>query len=56
MMILQLVFILLYALLCAAEAAAQQLSYSHRHALDSGDEEADSPEARAASLLKTPSG
>ena len=56
LMILQLVFILLYALLCAAEAAAQQLSYSHRHTLDSGDEAADSPEARAASLLQTPSG
>ena len=56
LMILQLVFILLYALLCAAEAAAQQLTYSHRHPLETEEGQADSLEAKAASLLKTPSG
>ncbi len=56
MVILQLVFILLYALLCAAEAAAQHLSYSYRHALDASDEQADSLEAKAAGLVLMPSG
>ena len=56
MVILQLVFILLYALLCAAEAAAQHLSFSHRHALEASDEQADSLETRAASLVLMPSG
>lgn len=56
LVILQLVFILIYALLSAAESAAQQISLNRRRAPDSEDEQTVSVETQAASLISSPSG
>ena len=53
---LQLIFILIYALLSAAESAAQQISLNRRRSPDSEDEQAASLETQAASLISSPSG
>ena len=56
LVILQLVFILIYALLSAAESAAQQISLNRRRAPDSVDEQIVTVETQAASLISSPSG
>ena len=56
LVILQLVFILIYALLSAAESAAQQISLNRRRAPDSDDEQTVSVETQAFSLISSPSG
>ena len=54
--IIQLAFFLLYALLSAAESAAQQINLSHRRAADEEGDKADKAEVRARALAASPSG
>ena len=53
---LQVVLLFLYALLSAAEAAAQQISLSHRRTSESEDAQSAALEAQADGLLQMPSG
>ncbi|NLW21140.1 MAG: HlyC/CorC family transporter [Clostridiales bacterium] len=56
LIVLQLVFIMAYALLSAAEAAAQQIGLSRMRYSDTGDAESAALLAQAEGLLATPSG
>lgn len=56
LIVLQLVFILIYALLSAAESAAQQINLSHRRVGDNDDGDQNKVEDQAAGLLALPSG
>ncbi len=56
LIVLQLVMIFLYALLHAAEAAAQQINLLSRRGVETEDERLKKLEAKAASLISMPSG
>lgn len=56
LVVIQLAFFLLYALLSAAESAAQQICLSHRRAANEEDDKADKTEVRAQALMASPSG